>query len=381
MHMKQYMSGHSSEFNPLRVGLVLDSTLDVPDGVQQYILTVGRWLSARGHKVFYLVGETERTDIANVYSLSKNITVKFNQNRVNLPLFANRRRLSALLQSLELDVLHVQMPYHPYVAGHIVNAAPVSVKVVGTFHVVPASWLQSVGARGLQLLSKNSLRRFDRVMSVSTAAQDFARLVYGLETIVVPNAVNVRDFARQPRVDAVPHIVYLGRLVERKGCQHLLEALVELESLYTKPYRVTIGGKGPLSDKLRQFAQEHALRHVEFTGFVHELDKADLLASADIAVFPSTGGESFGISLIEAMAAGSRVVLGGDNVGYRTVLQEGPNLLVDPKDHRAFAERLCYFLNNQHARDEAATWARHAIARYDIETVGLQIEDAYRDSR
>lgn len=365
---------------PLRVGLVLDSTLDLTDGVQQYILTVGRWLTAQGHTVFYLVGETQRTDLQNVHSLAKNITVKFNQNRVNLPLIANKKKVADLLSKLQLDVLHVQMPYHPYLAGHVVNAAAKNTVVVGTFHVVPASWLQSVGAQGLQLLSRRSIRRFDHVVAVSKPAQAFARLVYGLDSSIVPNAVPVRDFMHEPLVDDVPHIVFLGRLVERKGCQHLLAALVELNKAHTGAYRVTIAGKGPLLAKLQAYAQKYEL-DVNFSGFVDEADKPQLLASADIAVFPSTGGESFGIVLVEAMASGSRVVLGGDNIGYRTVLDGHAGLLVDPTDPVQFADRLRYFLESKQARAEAAAWAKKAVRRYDIERVGPELVNLYRTSK
>ncbi len=69
----------------MKIGLVLDDTLDTPDGVQQYVLQVGRWLSAEGHDVHYLVGKTTRTDIANVHSLSRNLKVKFNGNRMSMP--------------------------------------------------------------------------------------------------------------------------------------------------------------------------------------------------------------------------------------------------------------------------------------------------------
>lgn len=116
-------------------------------------------------------------------------------------------------------------------------------------------------------------------------------------------------------------------------------------------------------------------------GFVDESDKPALLAGADIAVFPSTGGESFGIVLIEAMAAGARVVLGGDNVGYRTVLGDHPDLLIDPKDTKAFANRLAHFLEFEQSRIDAATWARKAVKQYDVAFVGNKILHIYMERK
>jgi len=182
----------------------------------------------------------------------------------------------------------------------------------------------------------------------------------------------------KPIVEQVPRIVFLGRLVERKGCQYLLAALKQLQAQYDGNYNVTIAGKGPLAEKLQAYAKKNNLKNVEFTGFVSEQDKPKLLASADIAIFPSTGGESFGIVLIEAMAAGARVVLGGDNVGYQSVLGDHPDLLINAHDTKSFANRLQYFLEHPEARKNAAAWAQSAIGQYDVGTVGEKIIKLYR---
>ncbi len=94
----------------LKIGFVLDDSLDSTDGVQQYMLTMGRWLQKKGHEVHYLVGHTRRPDIANIHSLSRNITVRFNQNRMSIPLGASRRHIKQVLMREQFDVLHVQMP-------------------------------------------------------------------------------------------------------------------------------------------------------------------------------------------------------------------------------------------------------------------------------
>lgn len=361
----------------LKIGFVLDDTLDTPDGVQQYVMTMGKWMSAQGHEVHYLVGESKRNDIENVHSLARNVKVRFNQNRLSIPLPANKKKIVDLLEKLDLDVLHIQMPYSPLMAGFVMHAAPAKTKIVGTFHIVPASWLQSAGARSLQLLSRRTLKLFDEVIAVSSAAQTFAKTVFGLESTVLPNVVDTKLFVHSPLQRSVPTIVFLGRLVERKGCMYLLRAINTFKSIHSGEFEVIIGGKGPLLDDLKQYAHKHELKNVRFLGFVDENDKPTLLAGADIAVFPSTGGESFGIVLIEAMAAGSRVVLGGDNVGYRTVLGDHPDLLVDPKDTRAFANRLAHFLEFEQARIDASAWAQKAVKQYDVAYVGAKIIDIY----
>lgn len=362
----------------LKIGFVLDDTLDTPDGVQQYVLTLGKWMSEQGHEVHYLVGESKRNDIENIHSLARNVKVRFNQNRLSIPLPASKKKVAALLEKLDLDVLHVQMPYSPLMAGFVMHAAPAKTKIVGTFHIVPASWLQSAGARSLQLLSRRTLKLFDEVIAVSSAAQTFAKTVFGIESTVLPNVVDTKLFAHAPLIRDIPTIVFLGRLVERKGCLYLLKAVHQLKEIHSGEFEVVIGGKGPLLGELKEYAHKNGLSNIRFLGFVDENDKPSLLAGADIAVFPSTGGESFGIVLIEAMAAGARVVMGGDNVGYRTVLGEHPDLLIDPKDTKAFANRLAHFLEFEQARTDAATWARKAVKQYDVAFVGEKIVTIYR---
>ena len=362
----------------LKIGFVLDDTLDTPDGVQQYVLTLGQWLVKQKHEVHYLVGQTARRDIDNIHPLSRNVHVKFNQNRLSVPLPASKKLIATKLKELDLDILHVQMPYSPLLAGRVIAEAPSKTKIIGTFHIVPASWLHSLGALSLKILNRRTIGRFDKIVAVSKAAQIFAKLAFNINSIVVPNAVDVKKMSHRPIKNKQPVIIFLGRLVERKGCGYLLKAIKLLQQNYQGNYKVIIAGKGPLGKKLKHYAGVHHLKNIEFLGYISEQSKSELLAGADIAVFPSTGGESFGIVLIEAMAAGSRVILGGDNIGYQTVLSSHPDLLIDPKDSLGFANRIQYFLEHQEARKAAQAWAKNTVKQYDINTVGKKILKIYK---
>lgn len=368
----------------LKVGLVLDDTLDTPDGVQQYVLALGGWLTSQGHQVHYLVGKTHRTDLANIHSLSRNVGVKFNGNRMSIPLPASNRRLRALLAAEQFDVLHVQMPYSPFLAQKIIKSADSRTAVIGTFHILPDSYLAEIANHGLYQLLRPTLRRFDQIFSVSVAAQAFAKRYYHLDSIVIPNMIDYPRFH-----DAVPKkilpndvltVMYFGRLVPRKGCRTLLEAAVHLQSLPDVPgYRLLICGKGPEHDSLRDYAAGHGLDgYTQFTGFVPEDEKAALLAAADIAVFPSRGGESFGIVLLEAMASGHAAVLAGDNPGYRSVMEPQPDLLFDPGNSRQLAEKLLELMRDKKQRLDFAGWGSNYAASFDTTKVGAQILAEYR---
>lgn len=384
------MNMPKEEQQQLKIGLVCDDTLDKTDGVQQYVLTLGKWLSTQGHEVHYLTSTTERTDIPNIHSLSRNVHVRFNSNRNRMPLPASPSKIKGFLALHQFDVLHVQMPYSPLLAGQVIRAAAPSTAVVGTFHVFPHNALMSLGTKALGYAVHFQLKRFDEIISVSTAAQKFSRGAFGINTTVIPNMMDVGHFKVQKspvktvktvksRENPVK-IVFLGRLVERKGAGQLIKAIAFLRRQYktVHPYEVVIGGKGPLFAELDSYVSEHKLDDiVKFTGFVDEADKPAFLASADIAVFPSTGGESFGISLIEAMAATPGVVIAGDNEGYRTVMEGSKKQLVDPYDIPSFAHLLASYIDDQPRRTAAHKWQQKHVQQFDIGVVGPKVAAKY----
>jgi phosphatidylinositol alpha-mannosyltransferase len=363
----------------LKIGIVLDDSLDRSEnGVQQYVRTLGGWLAKQGHTVHYLVGDT-KTGNADVHSLSRNIAVRFNQNRLTIPLPANKTVIKNLLAREKYDVLHVQMPYSPFLAGKIISAAPDSMAIVGTFHILPFGRLQKVGSKTLGLAQKATLKRFDAICSVSPAAAEFAKSHFGLESIVIPNMIDTSVW----RSAVQPHpgrIVYLGRLVPRKGCQELLTALAKLPDDLLQKIEVLIASDGPERAKLEKFAASNKLHNVSFLGFIDESSKADLLASAEIAVFPSLGGESFGIVLIEAMAAGSGVVLGGNNPGYASVLGAWQKTLIEPTNPESFARSLELFLTDKNQRLQIHAEQQQAVLQYDVNLAGKKIVNMYNQA-
>lgn len=365
----------------MKIGFVLDDSLDSSDGVQQYVLGLGEWLTSQGHEVHYLVGETKRTDIPHIHSLSHNIAVRFNGNRMSIPKPAPRQPLADLLSKERFDVLHVQMPYSPWLAGRIMAAAPPATKIIGTFHILPYGSLQYWSARALSWWTRGSTALMQQILSVSEPAQEFAHQL-GIQSDILPNVVDLKRFAQAKPVKNGKgqfKIVFLGRLVERKGCSELLQALEVLVKT-TEDVHLTICGTGPQKEALETWVKEHSLSgYVTFTGYIAEGAKAGYLASADVAVFPSLGGESFGIVLLEAMAAGSGVVLGGNNPGYASVLGSLPRALINPKDTPAFARQLKRLHDDPKLRDKLHTQQQALVRRYDINTIGKKLVSYYKE--
>jgi phosphatidylinositol alpha-mannosyltransferase len=225
-----------------------------------------------------------------------------------------------------------------------------------------------------------------RLFAVSSAAQKFVEVTCHIPCEVLPNPIKLKNFKGAKGFSQYadrPTIVYLNRLVVRKGAMHLLQAVQYLRDnkLYTEPFRVVVCGKGEETQRLQAFIATNKLENiVTMTGFVSEKDKPRYLASADIVAYPSTGGESFGIVLLEGMASSKGVVLAGNNPGYASVMAPKPEQLVNPKDTKAFAERLAHYLQNPAERAAAATWQKQYVKQFDITVVGRELVKAYRAS-
>jgi len=378
----------------MKIGFVLDDGLDRPDGVQQYITTLGGWLSAQGHEVRYLVGETHNNQDKKVYVLSRNIRVNFNGNRMSVPLPVPARRIKKILRDEQFDVLHVQLPYSPFMAAKVIKLCSKKTALIGTFHILPYNFWSALGTRLLGLFLKRNLRRFDSIISVSKPAADFARKAFGVDSTVVPNMVTIKDFQpreTQPRkkhseVSPVKterdglRVLFVGRLVKRKGIEELVNAIEFLKVHDELPSEVCVDicGEGPLRSRLEARVKESGLPDIiRFHGFIGEEEKIHLLQQADIAAFPSLSGESFGIVLIEAMAAGSGVVLGGNNPGYRSVLEAVPESIVEPRNIPVFSRELLTFMKDKPKRLELHARQQKHIRQYDTPKVGKRLLTLY----
>ncbi len=366
----------------LSVGLVIDDSLDRPDGVQQYVMTLGRWLTAQGHSVHYITGGPLDKPKQQVHVIGKNVHVRFNGNRLTLPLPVDRAEIEALLTANSYDVLHVQLPCSPWLAGRVVEAASKHTALVGTFHIVPESPLVRLFSKGLELYERSMLERFQEIASVSSAAQAFAREAFGLKSIIIPNAIDLNKYKlrRHAKAKNEPlNIVFLGRLVERKGCKYLLKAISKLVKQTNLPeFRVLIAGRGPLEQNLKDYVRRNRLDpYVSFVGFIKEADKPKFLSQADIAVFPSVGGESFGIVLLEAMAAARGAVLAGNNEGYLSVMQPHLKQLFNPQNSQFLAEKIAFYLQNEAARASAHRWQVEHVKQFCITNVGPRILNLY----
>jgi len=370
----------------LSVALLYDDSLDRHGGIPQYLTMLGRGLTRRGHRVVYLVGESsiDRLGDAEVWSLARNVRVRFNGSSGTIPVASRSRDIAKILAGYAFDVVHVQVPYSPLMAGRVIRRVSPSVAVVGTFHVNSERVLPKAGARLLSAVTRESLRRFDRMMCVSDIASRFAHRWFGLsETEIVPNMVDghaLRSMAasvyRRPANG--PRLAFIGNLVPRKGIETLLSVMPAVAAIHPRA-TLTVAGDGYLRPRLERSVRQAGLSAaIRFAGTISEGEKAALLGSADIACFPSRYGESFGIVLLEAIAAGAGVVLAARNTAYAEVLRETPSALSAPDDADELARMVLRFLADPNLRAQVRGRQQQIAVRHEVDLVTSRVLGVYR---
>jgi phosphatidylinositol alpha-mannosyltransferase len=202
------------EATSLRIGLLYDDSLDHHGGVTQYVMMLARALRGAGHEVCLLVGESS-VDVGDgcpVHALAHNMPVRFNGSTHSMPVFSRAHRIQRLLETHAFDVIHVQVPYSPLLSGRVISRLSARTALIGTFHVASERTLPRVGARALSALTWRTLKRFDKILSVSKCAARFAADTYGLEsTLVIPTWSTLRT-------SPVADVLSVPRPAVRRSC-------------------------------------------------------------------------------------------------------------------------------------------------------------------
>lgn len=363
----------------MKIGIVCPYSFDVPGGVQFHVRDLAEHLISQGHDVSVLAPADSETELpAYVVSAGRATPVRYNGSvaRLNFgPVTA--AKVNRWLEEGAFDVLHLHEPVTPSVAILALFAA--HGPIVATFHT---SLLRSRTMQTAYPLVRPSLEKIAARIAVSEDARRTVTTHVGGDAIVIPNGVYVERFASAPRrpewegTPDHPTIAFLGRMQEpRKGLPILAAALPTV--LETVPgLRVLVAGPGDV-DEVRASMPAKAAAACEFLGAVSDADKASLLASADVYVAPNTGGESFGIILIEAMAAGA-CVLASDLPAFSRVLNAGAaGELFANEDPEDLARRLVGLLADPERRARLAESGSAWCGQFDWSVVADKIVAVY----
>ncbi|HEX9712052.1 MAG TPA: glycosyltransferase family 4 protein [Actinomycetota bacterium] len=358
----------------MKITLVSPYSWTTPGGVNNHIETLAAQLRLRGHEV-RILAPSDGPVGPGVIGLGRTLGIPFNGSVARIAFGPRvRNRVRVALRRAQPELIHIHEPFSPSVSLLALQAA--KVPVVATFHAAIDSRVYRAAGPYLRRLARKIAIR----IAVSRAARDTIESVLGPGARIIPNGLDVSVYAGiEPVNPEAKTVLFFGRLEERKGPQVLLEAIPQVLAVEPDATFV-IAGDGPLRRKLEDMVAPEHRASVSFVGSFTDGARSSLLSAASIACLPAIGGESFGIVLLEAMAAG-RPVVASAIPGYAAVAEHDVHgFLFSPGDPEALAAALIRLLGDPQAVRLMGEAGRAHAARYDWSVLIGEIEDAYLEA-
>lgn len=367
---------------PLKIGIVSPYGYPHPGGVNQHVGHLHEGLRERGHDVWIITSKygKQRESEGHIIRLGTGWAFPANGSvgRVTLGL-RFKRQAREVLEAHRFDILHFHEPFVPFLSPTVLDAS--ETVNVATFHAFggfsPSYWIGSKFAGRLAGLLHGRI-------AVSGAARHFIDRYFPGDYRIIPNGVEIEKFAEaQPYEelrDGTLNILFVGRFEERKGLIHLLKAYHRLRKRKVDA-RLLVIGDGPKRREYKRYVGLRGIRDVEFLGRVSDEEKVRYFASADIYCAPNTGQESFGIVLLEAMAAGVPIVA-SDIHGFKRVVERNvQGILVEPRNPRALAAALYTLARDPELRHDMGEAGRERAPEFSWDRVTERIVDYYYEVR
>ncbi|MBI4299800.1 MAG: glycosyltransferase family 4 protein [Chloroflexi bacterium] len=367
----------------MKIALVSPYDYAYPGGVNIHVSRLAENFSTMGHDVRILAPSSQSPEILN--SPTKFISIG---RPVPVPIYGSIARIALsprvswkvkrILAREEFDIVHLHEPLVPLLPVTFLRYSKAI--NVGTFHSFhERNRAYRYGRRFL----RRWFRRLDGRIAVSQPAESFISKFFPADYKIIPNGIDVDQFS----VDVPPlshykdsklNILFLTRLEKRKGLTYLLQAFAQVKEQFAD-CRLIVGGAGRLRESSERFVSQEGLKDVVFVGYVPESLKAQYYATADIYCAPATGEESFGIVLLEAMAAGKPIVASAID-GYSSVISDGVDgLLVAPQDVEALASTLLHLLRDAALRARLGAQGRRKAPDYSWQRVSRKVMDYYEE--
>jgi phosphatidylinositol alpha-mannosyltransferase len=362
----------------MRVGLVCPYSWDIPGGVQAHVRDLAEKLIALGHTVSVLApGDDDTPDLPPyVVVAGKAVPIPYNGSVARLQFgVVSAARVRRWLRDGGFDVVHVHEPAPPSLSllTCMIHDGP----LVATFH---AATVRSRFLSMFDTVLQPFLEKITGRIAVSPAARKVIVEHLGGDAVVIPNGVAVAHYRAAEPLAGYPRaggtVGFIGRYNEpRKGMQVLLDALGLL--VPERPdVRLLIAGRGD-ADGFRADLPDAVAARVQLLGQVSEADKARLLRSIDVYCAPNTGQESFGVILLEAMAAGTPIVA-SDIEAFRRVLGGGrAGRQFATGDPAALAGALVDVLDHPDLRERLVAAGREAVAPFDWDVIVTEVVRVY----
>jgi phosphatidyl-myo-inositol alpha-mannosyltransferase len=368
----------------MKIALVSPYDFAYPGGVVRHICNLESQFTRMGHLVKIIAPASKPVDgygdrfiaigtprpIPTSGSIAR-ITISFNL----------ADKVKEVLEREKFDIVHLHEPLVPTL-GYTVLRLSRSVNI-GTFHAAEARpsyrWTKPLL---VSQLYKKWFRKLDGRIAVSPPARDFINHHYPSTYEIIPNGVDINLFT--PSIEPVAkfkdgklNILFLGRLEVRKGLEYLLKAYALFKPDFPDCRLIVVTPSTRLRKKYEKQVAYANLTDVVFVGGVGEKEKSRYYATADIFCAPSTGHESQGVVLLEAMASGKPVVASSIS-GYASVIDsEAEGLLVPPKQEVPLAQALTRLMRDEGLRRRMGQAGRVKSETYSWERVARQVMDLY----
>ena len=362
----------------MKIGLVCPYIYPENGGVAQHVRYLYENLRLRGHDVRVLTAShgPQRSSEGDIIRLGVGFSVPINAS-VGTLTFSPRylSQIGAMLEREQFDLLHFHEPFVPFLSLFLLRESQ-SVNVA-TFHAYAGfSPSYEFGSRAL----RGHAKRLHGRIAVSAAARHFIDRFFPGDYKVIPNGVDVTRFAGAVPIarwqDGTPNVLFVGRHEPRKGLLDLLKAHRILRRTGSDS-RLLVVGSGPQEREARRYVATRGLQGVEFLGRVSDAQKAQLFRTADVYASPATGGESFGIVLLEAMAAGTPIVC-SDIHGYKGVVRRGrEGLLVPPREPKELASAIGRLLDDPAQREAMGAAGQARAEEFSWPRVTAKVDDYY----
>jgi phosphatidylinositol alpha-mannosyltransferase len=361
----------------MKVGIVCPYDWSAPGGVQVHVRDLAVALQRLGHEVSVLAPCEDDSELPPyVVSSGRPVSLAYNGSKARVAFGpVSTRRVRRWLREGDFDVLHVHEPASPSVS--ILSCWSARGPIVATWH---SSMERSRALSAMYSLVQTALEKVSARIAVSEAARQTLVEHMGGDAVLIPNGVDCSAFGHSEPLPGWPgeggSMFFIGRIDEpRKGLPVLLEALPLIAEKHPG-VRLLVAGPGDVEEFQKELAPEIRER-VTFLGLVSEEDKARAFVSTDIYVAPNTGGESFGIVLLEAMASGTPV-LASDLEAFRRVCDDGRAgasfVNEDPVD---LARAAIELLDDAGERDRLRREGHLRAKEFDWETVARRVLEVY----
>ncbi|MEJ8645077.1 glycosyltransferase family 4 protein [Streptomyces sp. MS1.HAVA.3] len=359
----------------MKIGIVCPYSWDVPGGVQFHIRDLAEHLIRLGHEVSVLAPADDETPLPPyVVSAGRAVPVPYNGSVARLNFgFLSAARVRRWLHDGTFDVIHIHEPASPSLG--LLSCWAAQGPIVATFHTSNPRSRAMIAAYPIL---QPALEKISARIAVSEYARRTLVEHLGGDAVVIPNGVDVDFFASaEPKAEwGGQTLGFIGRIDEpRKGLPVLMAAFPKIVEA-CPDVRLLVAGRGDEEEAVASLPAELRAR-VEFLGMVSDEDKARLLRSVDVYVAPNTGGESFGIILVEALSAGA-AVLASDLDAFAQVLdQGGAGDLFANEDPGALATAAIALLRDPDRRAKLSARGSAHVRRFDWSTVGADILAVY----